>query len=237
VTTFVTRVAASPQAARRRMTIRTEDSRVTITVPFAPKVIQYTELAQRWVEIDRPGRPPILSSSSKPLPRLSYDLFVGGTDPEESQEWRLQTLKALAEGRDRVVVSFGPAEGGLWRITSLSTSSIDRHPVTGERTRATVSIELTQASDSVLQAGPVSGGASSSGGPTKAQWHTIKAGDTLHRLAVKYYGDPRKWRLVADANGIRRPKPKRNLVGTAVDPDNPGPAKLRVGSKIKIPAQ
>jgi nucleoid-associated protein YgaU len=47
--------------------------------------------------------------------------------------------------------------------------------------------------------------------------HTLMAGETLDRIAARYYRDPTRWRLIADANGI-------------VDP-----LALPVGSSIFIP--
>jgi nucleoid-associated protein YgaU len=53
--------------------------------------------------------------------------------------------------------------------------------------------------------------------PTGARTHTIKAGDTLYRLAIQYYGDGKQSKKIIDAN--------------------PGldPAKLKIGQTIVIP--
>lgn len=34
---------------------------------------------------------------------------------------------------------------------------------------------------------------------------TVKAGDRLPRVAAEFYGDPRLWRLIAQANAIDDP--------------------------------
>lgn len=47
--------------------------------------------------------------------------------------------------------------------------------------------------------------------------HTIKQGETLHRLATKYFGDPRFWWFIADYNPL-------------IDINN-----LEIGSTIIIP--
>ena len=39
--------------------------------------------------------------------------------------------------------------------------------------------------------------------------HTVRRGDTLYRIAGRYYGNPEKWRVIADANGILRPSDLR----------------------------
>jgi nucleoid-associated protein YgaU len=44
-----------------------------------------------------------------------------------------------------------------------------------------------------------------SGTPHPNRTHQIQVGDTLDRLAARYYGDSTKWRGIAGANGIRDP--------------------------------
>jgi Contractile injection system tube protein/LysM domain len=53
-----------------------------------------------------------------------------------------------------------------------------------------------------------------SGTPTPGRAHVVQRGESLDRLASRYYGDPFRWRPIADANGIRDPfslKPGRVL--------------------------
>jgi nucleoid-associated protein YgaU len=52
------------------------------------------------------------------------------------------------------------------------------------------------------------------------QTYTVEAGDTLAKIAQKYYGDETLWRMLYDAN--------RGLIGD--NPDN-----IKVGTQIKIP--
>ena len=54
-------------------------------------------------------------------------------------------------------------------------------------------------------------------GPVPVRMHVVAKGDTLWRIAVKYYGDGRKWRDIANANGISNPQ------------------KLPVGKKLVVP--
>jgi phage tail protein X len=44
-----------------------------------------------------------------------------------------------------------------------------------------------------------------SGTPQPHRTHQIGPGDTLDRIAARYYGDATMWRVVADANGIKDP--------------------------------
>jgi hypothetical protein len=71
----------------------------------------------------------------------------------------------------------------------------------GEPLRAKVSLALKQyqQEDQWPAQNPTSGT------PAPAGSHTIQPGETLDRLAARYYGDPFRWRPIAEANGIRDP--------------------------------
>jgi hypothetical protein len=45
--------------------------------------------------------------------------------------------------------------------------------------------------------------------------HVVRDGDSLHSIAHRNYGDPARWRLIAEANGIDNPMRLRR--GTALD--------------------
>jgi hypothetical protein len=44
-----------------------------------------------------------------------------------------------------------------------------------------------------------------SGTPNPNRVHQVRVGDTLDRVAAKYYGDSTKWRSIANVNGINDP--------------------------------
>ena len=44
-----------------------------------------------------------------------------------------------------------------------------------------------------------------SGTPQPKRTHQVQVGDTLDRIAAKYYGDPTKWRDIARLNGVADP--------------------------------
>lgn len=63
--------------------------------------------------------------------------------------------------------------------------------------------------------------------------HRIVEGDRLDRLAERYYGDPRLWWAIAQANpGLLLPD---GLIYLSVAPDDASP--LRIGAEIHIPAK
>ena len=57
------------------------------------------------------------------------------------------------------------------------------------------------------------------GGPDFTQWHEVKSGETLSKIAQQYYGDARLYPKIFEAN--------RDVLK---DPD-----KIRVGQKLRIP--
>lgn len=44
-----------------------------------------------------------------------------------------------------------------------------------------------------------------SGTPTPNRTHQVQVGDTLDRIAARYYGDPTRWRDIASVNGVTDP--------------------------------
>lgn len=71
----------------------------------------------------------------------------------------------------------------------------------GTPLRAKVSLSLKQymQEDSWPAQNPTSGT------PAPAASHQLQPGETLDRLAARYYGDPFRWRPIAEANGITDP--------------------------------
>ncbi len=71
----------------------------------------------------------------------------------------------------------------------------------GEPLRATASLSLKQyeQEDDWPRQNPTSGT------PKPARSHQVQPGETLDRIAAKYYGDATKWRGLAKLNGIQDP--------------------------------
>jgi nucleoid-associated protein YgaU len=164
--------------------------------------------------------------SGEALNKMAFTLFMG-KNPQGNIENDLARLKNIANSNTRTIVTgYSSLDGGLWRITSLSVTSILRN-VSNIISRATVDIEFTRAVDAIVNVGPVSGGvAKPKTPPTKAKpkpkpvaarYYVMKKGDTLWELAVKYYGSGLKWKILADANKIRNVRT------------------IPIGKKIRIP--
>jgi LysM domain len=192
-----------------------------VVFPYAPKLTA-DGLARRFVTQDRTGRAPLLGSSGPDLKRISFSALFGNLDHQEPIEGRLSRLERMAARGKRVRFrNYGPAEGGWYRITSLSIEDVVRQQGTNLRTRATVSMTVTEASDVDLNVGPASGGhKNKSGGKdgdkSESAWpkhYRIKAGDTLAGIAARFYDDPDKWHRIADANEPPRLDPRHMKVG------------------------
>jgi hypothetical protein len=81
---------------------------------------------------------------------------------------------------------------------SLTVQYILFHP-NGEPIRATVDLELAQGEKAQKGQNPTT---RSIGG---TQVHTVREGDSLTSIAYDAYGDPTRWRAIAEANGIDDP--------------------------------
>lgn len=182
---------------------------MSFSAPYAPKKIDYAGWRQDWTTVERPGGKPLLLRKQQPLHTMAFTITVGEQDPLASQAPALEALKVMAKTRERVYVRYSVSEAGLWRITDLTVSSEERHPVTNEITRATASLTLTEASDPAPAVGPVTGGAGGGGAPAPPaqRIHTVVRGDCLWNLAKAYYGNALRWPSIYDANrgSIRDP--------------------------------
>jgi hypothetical protein len=103
----------------------------------------------------------------------------------------------------------------VWVIEQLTWSKeIElRDRVTGRRVRAGGTIQIRQfitAKDILRTIGPKSRA-------RIPRVHTVVRGENLRKIANIYYGEPNKWKIIADANNLR-------------DPRN-----LKINAKLKIP--
>ena len=203
--TIVTRVHAyaRPAGDARKMILTTERSTWTLVVPYAPRVVNYTGFEQDWQEVPRPGRYPILGSAGQKLKKMSFDLFLGNKNRDVDVETIISRLVGLAGSSDRILVSFSSREAGLWRISGLSIASAHRNRLNQRIVQATATVEFTQAVDAPVKVGPASGGHSTPRTVKRATTYTIRLGDTLHSISIKFYGDARYWRALAKANKLK----------------------------------
>ena len=193
--------------AGRKMVIMAEDGTLKWTVNWAPQSVSFDGLARASEIVPRPMRTPLLQQGAGQLKTMAFEVTVGYKNMDSTCEGTLATINNLSRTTKRLkITGYGAHEGGLWRMTSLSYSSIQRHKHSQLITRATVSLEFTRVSDLIRSVGPISGGVSTSAATTTTpakRYHTVKSGDTLTKISVKYYGNTRGVSKIMNANGLR----------------------------------
>lgn len=218
----------SPTGKRLWMSII--GTNIVLYAPYAPKNIRYGGFGTQWVKLNREGvRKPLLLAGSLGLKTLSFQLVLASPDRNKTWDAWLSQAEQMSRMGARFKIGYGSVfESVYWRLTSFSFQSTDRHPSTNGILEATVDFEFTEAQDAAMPTGPVSGGVkttssndsvtagvSTPAGATKT--HTVKAGETLSGLAVKYYQNANLWTKIATANNIK------------------DPAKIKVGQVLRIP--
>lgn len=230
VSTFA---APLPIVRTNRMTIQ-PDTGVgdVINLPYAPLEVDHANWASKFDTITRPGQIDVLLLSKPDLPTMTCTLTVADktTDTSSSNVAAgysvtassvIALLRSYAQQGTRLKVSYSTLESGLWYITTLSVKTKRRDELTDEVTNAEVDVTFTRASDTfggITGVGPITGGVSSP--PTSVpttRTYTVKKGDTLWAISIKYYGTGEKWTTIANANGIKNPK------------------LLQIGTVLKIP--
>lgn len=219
-----------PSPAQQRLTapkvtLRGSSGRV-FTFEVAPSSLEHTGLARGYDEFPRVGIKPLLVRGDKQLRRYSFTAVLvardasGNIDALTPVVDQIADLRFLAASGERVQwVNFGRVESGFFRVTSLTLTVARRRPSDRAVTVAEASVELTEASDSLLKAGPVSGGAeqvapaqeetAGAGGQSAAEdpprTYTVKQGDTLYAIALRELGSGSRYPEIAAASDITNP--------------------------------
>jgi hypothetical protein len=208
-----------------KMMLRPLGSKHSLVIPFAPREVTYSNGARVWTEVARDGgRTPLLVNSATGLKKIAFQLMVTDLDYDEVVTSTLNVLRNLAKKKTPILIGWSSWEVGHWRITGLSTQSLLRHKNSNEITRATVDLEFTLASDAKAKLGPVSGGKGGDSDQDSDEdtskmptWYTVKKGDTVITIAMKFYHKYEMWRFIAALNDIDDPHKE-----------------LKVGRKIRL---
>jgi LysM repeat protein len=184
----------------------TETGDASFTFQFAPPVVEYAVLEQEWVQVPRVGLAPLLVRKADKLDTLKFTIQIASkTDFFEEQNGYVDTLKAIAKSKQRIMFRYSDHEAGLWRITELTVHSALRHPTSNRMIQASADITLTRASDPALGVGPVSAPVNPQPAPaattaTPAGTYVVQQGDTLWSISNKVYGRGDRWPIIYDAN-------------------------------------
>jgi nucleoid-associated protein YgaU len=197
--------------------LKTEDG-LTITCLFNPKEYSISKTSS-WQKKPNSSSIPNLQYGGGEPRKLSLDLFFDATD-EATGDVRVITDKlfGLLEANQKYkkekkkrppTVEFH--WGRTWTfpavIDSLSVQYALFRP-DGTPIRATAKLSLTQVEKAVEKA---SAGSSKKGqnpttrGVPDLRTHVVRDGDSLPSISYASYGDPTRWRVIAEANGIDDP--------------------------------
>jgi LysM repeat protein len=194
-------------------------------LPLAPNGAERSGDAARYASFERVGRKGLIVRAGADLVTYNLTMMLVGRDADGyisdqvPVETELGILRAMTQSGERVHwEGYGPSKGGLWLITSYSERDVRLRHGTNEVTQSEVTLTLTESAEGVVAVGPVTGGAApapaaeappvetAGPAPTTSQTYTVRSGDTLSGISVKFYGTSSRWTQIADANGITNPK-------------------------------
>jgi hypothetical protein len=144
---------------------------------------------------------PVTKFTGKLLKLMDVDPALPGSDPQSNNV------------RPTYVVFHWGSMHSFKAVVSNLNLRFTYFSSTGVPLRAQVDLSLTQYAESDAF-GPQN---PTSGTPNPHRLHRVQPGETLDRIAARYYGDSTRWRQIAAANGI-------------VDP-----LALRTGSLLSVP--
>ncbi len=177
-----------------------------------------------YAELQVPGlRTPLLQFVRGEAQTLSLELFLDGTDkraggggpslssltggssPDDSVEGRLKDLRAFVEIDPALHAP--PVCLFQWRkvsFTGVVTSFKEKYTLFDEsgkvlRARVTLSLKSYEAVEVQLREMKLES-------PDRTRVRVLREGETLASISAEVYGDPRLWRVLAQANDVDRPR-------------------------------
>jgi nucleoid-associated protein YgaU len=180
-----------------------------IEVLFNPQ--QYTiDKTNKFASAPVPGRQsPVIQSIRGDSDTLSLELFFDTYTYHSSKDVRDYTVKItnllnMVENNAPQICTFVWGKADIKKpyftgIIEKATTTYTMFIADGTPVRAKMNLSLRQ-----YQA-PENKKAKISSSADNTKMATIKSRDSLWMIAAKEYGDPAKWRILADANGIGNP--------------------------------
>ncbi|MFQ5881386.1 MAG: LysM peptidoglycan-binding domain-containing protein [Candidatus Methylomirabilales bacterium] len=142
---------------------------------------------------------------------LMFDTYEGRTDVREFTK-QVAKLAEVAEGKDRppvCTITWGPDavhpyaglpfQGVVESLTQKFTLFLDN----GTPVRATLDVQFKGIEDPERQLKRTPRKRSS---PLQAKTRVVRQGDSLWGIAAAEYGNPSKWRPIAEANNVINPR-------------------------------
>jgi LysM repeat protein len=199
--------APAPAVPDRKVTLKLGTE--VLTLPLTSPRVEHDDIAPDWVQIERPEQLPLLRKGSGRLWRMQFDCqFRKNGRPVEGG---LRMLERLANHGHPIVVGYGPLEAGLWQLVGVRIRSERREAGTNAIVRADASLTFLRLAApprpvpaAVAPKPSPPKPAAGTPGPT-VRIHVVRKGESLSKIAARYYGDANRFGEIAKANKIRNP--------------------------------
>jgi Contractile injection system tube protein/LysM domain len=147
---------------------------------------------------------------------VSLLLDVSLQAPDQSVKDQANALMKAMHGNGQppkfITFSWGATQLPKAAPLSISIQYALFHP-NGDPVRAFVDLELAQADDT---SPPGQAQNPTTRGTAGLRSHIVQDGDSLHSIAYESYGDPTRWRTIAEANEIDDPLRLRRGISLAI---------------------
>jgi hypothetical protein len=198
----------------QKLTIVAAEIGLHMQVPFNPT--EYgIERGVSWAEIAIPGLDaPVLQWVRGEGDTVTLELFLDVTDAmanglivgPDVRARHVAQLESLTRQHGRlhrppvVSVTWGPNPVIPSAVTQRLSVTYNLFDVAGRPARATARLTLRQHTPASQQIAEFGGNS-----PDRNNVATVREGDTLPAIAHREYRDARRWRAIAEANGITDP--------------------------------
>jgi hypothetical protein len=198
--------------------LKIEGTGEKISCLFNPKEYSITKSAT-WTKKSNSSSIPNLQYGGGDSRKLSLELFFDATDDAKGDvSGIIEKLFGLLEANKKynteqknrppsVEFHWGPTWTFPAVINQLNVQYL-LFRADGTPIRATAKLELMQVEKAVAKPAPTSPkkpGNPTTRGVADLRSHVVRDGDSLQSIAYASYGDPTRWRAIAEANGIDDP--------------------------------
>lgn len=161
-----------------------------------------TQGSGRWNEVTRPRRTSFVTYNGSDLYRMDVPILFDGWDTGRSMEDAISILNQMCQSPGDYtppptvdIEGAVPVKGGKWVLDPMPTwgTQVIWHP-DGYRLRQDCVVHLLEFVEADnLSIKP----------PATNQIYHVKAGDTLKSISKQFYGTPKFWSVIKNANKIR----------------------------------
>jgi nucleoid-associated protein YgaU len=182
-----------------KMYIYNQFGKAVFIAPYAPRSLDYSDMATGFSEVDRAiGKPYAVQNKGK-LKKISFTLNIHRLHHQDSIEDLLDVLTSIMNDNKPVFLAYGPRERRNWWHPNNMAINVSMRNVHNEISRADVPVDFIERNDPPLIV-PFTAANLGIQVPNKYQ---TKAGDTLTGIALRFYGDTEIIKKIAQINGIR----------------------------------